>query len=71
VEIVLGAFENTNARDFKAVMDAFTDDVVLALRGKLRALGGESAVGKKGCSEANQLAGDTLIPRGVLKMWRP
>ena len=48
VEIVLAAFENTNARDFKAVMGAFTDDVVLALRGKLRGLGGEGAVGKKG-----------------------
>jgi ketosteroid isomerase-like protein len=51
VEIVLGAFENTNARDFKAVMDAFTDDVVLALHGKLRGLGGEDAVGKKAVGE--------------------
>jgi ketosteroid isomerase-like protein len=51
VEVVIGQFEGVNARDFEAVMDAYADDVVLALHGKLRGLGGEGAVGKKAVGE--------------------
>jgi ketosteroid isomerase-like protein len=48
VDVVVGQFENTNARDFKAAMDAYADDVVLALHGEFHVgLGGEGAVGKK------------------------
>ncbi len=39
VEIVLGQFQGVNARDPKAVMDAFADDVVVALHGELRGIG--------------------------------
>jgi ketosteroid isomerase-like protein len=52
VEIVIGQFENTNTRDFKAVMEAWADDIVLALHGEFRGgLGGEGAVGKQGVGE--------------------
>jgi ketosteroid isomerase-like protein len=51
VEIVVGTFENTNARDFAAVMDAYADDMVLVLHGELRALGTEGAVGKEAVGE--------------------
>jgi ketosteroid isomerase-like protein len=51
VEIVIGQFENTNARDFNAVMEAYADDVVLALHGAFRNLGGEGAVGKEAVGE--------------------
>ena len=51
VKVVVGQFEGVNARDFAAVMDAYADDVVLALHGKLRGLGGGGAVGKKAVGE--------------------
>jgi ketosteroid isomerase-like protein len=35
VEIVVGQLENTNVRDFKAVMDGYADDVILRLHGWL------------------------------------
>jgi ketosteroid isomerase-like protein len=48
VAVVRGVFEAVNARDFAAVMDAYADDMVLALHGDNQALlGGEGAVGKK------------------------
>ncbi len=46
VEIVVGQFENVNAREFGAVMDAYADDVVLVLHGDVGGVGGEGAVGK-------------------------
>jgi ketosteroid isomerase-like protein len=51
VEIVVGVFENTNARDFGAVMDAYADDVVLALHGEVQPFAGEGAMGKKAVGE--------------------
>ena len=47
VEIVVGVFENTNARNFPAVMDAYADDVVLALRFDLAIDAEGELVGKK------------------------
>jgi ketosteroid isomerase-like protein len=44
VEIVVKQFENTNARDFVAVMDAYTEDVTLILHGEGLLTGG--ATGK-------------------------
>ena len=46
VEIVVGVFENTNARSFTAVMDAYADDIVLVIHGEAGRVGGEGAVGK-------------------------
>jgi ketosteroid isomerase-like protein len=51
VDIVVGTFESVNARDFKAAMDAYADDVVLALHGDLRGLGADGAVGKEAVGE--------------------
>ena len=51
VEVVVGQFENTNARDFKAVMDAYADDVILRLHDWLRNIGGEAVVGKEAVGE--------------------
>jgi ketosteroid isomerase-like protein len=51
VAVVVRTFENTNARDFEAVMDAYADDVVLALHDDLVARGSEGAVGKEAVSE--------------------
>ena len=52
VEIVIGQFENTNARDFKAVMEAYADDVILRLHDWLRNIDGEGAVvGKEAVGE--------------------
>src|SRR6478672_9626987 len=51
VEIVIGQFENTNARDFKAVMDAYADDVILRFTTGLRSIRGEAAVGKEAVGE--------------------
>ncbi len=51
VEIVVGQFENANARDFKAVMDAYADDVVLVLHGDLRSINGEGATGEDAVGE--------------------
>jgi ketosteroid isomerase-like protein len=51
VEVVVGQFEGVNTRDFAAVMDAYADDVVLALHSKLRSFGGAGAVGKKAVGE--------------------
>jgi ketosteroid isomerase-like protein len=51
VEIVVGTFEAVNVRDFKAVMAAYADDIVLALHGDLRGLGPEGAVGKEAAGE--------------------
>src|SRR4026208_1194271 len=51
VEIVIGQLENTNARDFKAVMDAYADDVILRLHGWHRNLSGVAAVGKEAVGE--------------------
>ena len=50
VKTVVGLFENVNARDFTAVMDAYADDVVLELHG-LVAAGDDGAVGKKAVGE--------------------
>jgi hypothetical protein len=43
VEIVVGQFEAVNARDFKAMMDAYADDVTLVLHADLRGGGGAGA----------------------------
>jgi ketosteroid isomerase-like protein len=51
VEIVVGTFENTNARDFAAVMDAYAEDVVLAVHGVVQGLGGGGATGKQAVGE--------------------
>jgi ketosteroid isomerase-like protein len=53
VEVVVGQFEGVNAGDFAAVMDAYADDVVVAVHGELRGLqlGGVGAVGKKAVGE--------------------
>ncbi len=50
-QIVVGVFENTNARDFEAVMDAYADDVVLRFHGGSAGVGGDGAVGKKAVGE--------------------
>jgi ketosteroid isomerase-like protein len=47
VEIVVGQFENTNARNFNAVMDAYADDVVLSLHGDYWGVLGDGSVGKE------------------------
>lgn len=50
VAIVLKHFEDTNTRDFAAVMDAYADDVTLALHGEVGPLSsaatGKAAVGE-------------------------
>src|SRR5262245_44451781 len=51
VEIVVGQLENTNVRDFKAVMDAYADDVILRLHGWLRSIGPLGVVGKEAVGE--------------------
>jgi ketosteroid isomerase-like protein len=51
VEIVVGQLENTNVRDFKAVMDGYADDVILRLHGWLRNVDGVAAVGKEAVGE--------------------
>jgi ketosteroid isomerase-like protein len=51
VDVVVGQFEGVNARDFKAVMDAYADDVTLVLHAELRAGGGKGATGKKAVGE--------------------
>ena len=51
VGVVIGQFANTNARDFKAVMDAYADDVILRLHDWLRNIGGEGVVGKEAVGE--------------------
>jgi ketosteroid isomerase-like protein len=51
VDAVVRYFENTNARNFKAVMDAYADDVVLSLHGHFEAILGKGAVGKKAVGE--------------------
>jgi ketosteroid isomerase-like protein len=51
VEIVVGQLENTNVRDFKAVMDAYADDVILRLHGWLRNVDGVAAVGREAVGE--------------------
>ncbi len=47
VDVVIGVFENTSARHFSAVMDAYADDVVLALQGDLAIDAEGDVVGKK------------------------
>jgi ketosteroid isomerase-like protein len=51
VEIVVGTFENVNKRHFKAVMDAYDDDMVLVIHGESRAVGGPGVVGKEAVGE--------------------
>lgn len=51
VQVVVGLFENTNARDFEAVMDAYADDVVLAVHGAAQGIGGAGAAGRKAVGE--------------------
>jgi ketosteroid isomerase-like protein len=51
VGVVVGQFECTNARDFKAVMDAYADDVILRLHGELRNIGKQAVVGKEAVGE--------------------
>ncbi len=46
VDLVVGLFENVNKRDFRAIMDAYADDMVLVNHGDLRAAGGPGVVGK-------------------------
>ncbi len=50
VEVVVKQFEDTNARDFTAVMDAYAEDVTLALHGDVGPLSntatGKAAVGE-------------------------
>ena len=47
VEIIVGHFENTNARNFTAVMDTYAEDVVLSVHGDHWMLLGDGAVGKE------------------------
>jgi ketosteroid isomerase-like protein len=54
VERVVRLFENTNARDFAAVMDAYAEDVVLAVYGAPYVVGtndGPVATGKQAVGE--------------------
>jgi ketosteroid isomerase-like protein len=51
VEVVVGQLENTNDRDFEAVMDAYADDVILRLHGWLRNIGATGVVGKEAVGE--------------------
>lgn len=51
MDVVVGQFENASGRDFKAVMDAYADDVVLAFHGDSRGIGGDGAVGKTAVGE--------------------
>ena len=50
VEVVLKQFEDTNSRDFGSVMDAYAEDVTLALHGEVGPLSnaatGKAAVGE-------------------------
>ena len=50
LELAVMQFENTNARDFAAVMDSWAEDVTLILHGDLAQLGngasGKAAVGE-------------------------
>jgi ketosteroid isomerase-like protein len=46
VEVVVKQFEDTNARDFAAVMDAYVEDVTLVLHGDVGVLS-RTATGKK------------------------
>lgn len=50
VDVVVRQFEATNAREFAAVMDAWTEDVTLVLHGQLASLSnaatGRAAVGE-------------------------
>ena len=46
LELVVGMFEATNARDFKRVRDALADDVVLVLHGDVAGIAAGGAVGK-------------------------
>ena len=46
VEIVVGVFESTNARNFQAVMDAYADEIVLELHDDLAIDAGGPVVGK-------------------------
>jgi len=46
VDVVNGLFENTNARDFGAVLEAYADDIVLVLHGETQ-IGGKGEIGKE------------------------
>ena len=47
MKVVTGQFEAVNSRDFKAVMEAYAEDVELVLHDDLRGGGGEGALGKE------------------------
>jgi ketosteroid isomerase-like protein len=52
VEIVVGQFEGVNRREFAAVMDAYSDDVTLVLRGDhARVTGADVVTGKEAVGE--------------------
>jgi len=51
VEVVLKQFEGTNARDFAGVMDTWTEDVTLVLRGEMGPFTGDTATGKAAVGE--------------------
>ena len=51
VEIVAKQFEDTNARNFKRVLAAWADDVVLSLHGDAAALAEQDVVGKTAVGE--------------------
>ena len=50
VQVALKQFEDTNARDFAGVMDAWAEDVTLILHGEI-ALTGSTATGKAAVGE--------------------
>jgi ketosteroid isomerase-like protein len=51
VDVVRAQFEHASRREWDAVMGLYADDVVLALHGELRSVGGEGAVGKQAVGE--------------------
>ncbi|HEU0023576.1 MAG TPA: nuclear transport factor 2 family protein [Thermoleophilaceae bacterium] len=51
VEVVLKQFTDTNARDFAAVMEAYSEDVMLVMHGEKVGVLGRSAAGKAAVGE--------------------
>jgi ketosteroid isomerase-like protein len=51
VAVIRDVFEAVNRRDFAAVMEAYADDMVLAVHGDVGALPGQGAVGKEAVGE--------------------
>ncbi len=51
VDVVVKQFEDTNARDFAAVMEAYAEDVTLVVHGEKVGMLGQAATGKAAVGE--------------------